>query len=159
MINVQIQFKSSVSHCPVVYLLLNYVGVICMATREVFFGRKLYKSYANTVKIPIFIPLLLYIFQSWKCEWARLESLPGQFWSQGLFDGRGLNPTGSHKDNCNIITVVWLGNICKHCILFISRACERCNCITFMQGPTLHVLYRVHLYLQHFPAVNNLKIL
>lgn len=77
-----------------------------MATKEVFFGRKLYKSYANTVKIPKFIPLLLYIFQSWKCEWARLESLPGQLWSRGLFDGRGLNPTGPHKDNCNIITVV-----------------------------------------------------
>lgn len=114
-------------------------------------------NFINHMQIQLkFQDLYLYSFTFSK---AGNVSGPGQLWSRGLFDGCGLNPTGSHKDNCNIITVVWLGNICKHCILFISRACERCNCITFMQGPTLHVLYRVHLYLQHFPAVNNLKIL
>lgn len=118
--------------------------------------------------------LYLYSF-----TFSKAGNVSGPDWSLcrvnfGLFDGRGLNPTGSHKDNCNIITVVWLGNICKQSlqirmihtlpkhvdrILFISGACERCNCIHTRAYFTCTLHYRVHLYLQHFPAVNNLKIL
>lgn len=76
-------------------------------------------NFINHMQIQLkFQDLYLYSFTFSK---AGNVSGPGQLWSRGLFDGCGLNPTGSHKDNCNIITVVWLGNICKHCILFYKQ--------------------------------------